>query len=153
MQYISEVFDNVTSKYLSINGTPLTNNTLANPCGKIARAFFTDTYKLYNNSATKDRQIYINETNIANPYDVQYMYKQASNANQTQWIDVTNEHFIVWMSMETLVDFKKKWGRIDGNILPGNYTLNISNSKCTDFKVSIPQLCSILAEVLSVSKS
>jgi hypothetical protein len=42
---------------------------------------------------------------------------------------VENEHFIVWMAMETYKNFRKLWGRIDMDLRPDNYTLLITESK------------------------
>ena len=39
-----------------------------------------------------------------------------------------NEHFIVWMQMETFPNFRKLWGRINQTLDPGNYTIYINNS-------------------------
>ena len=74
-------------------------------------------------------QIPIDETNIANPYDKMYAFKNNENYTELQWLDMTNEHFIVWMQMETFPNFRKLWGRItDIQLTPGTYKLNISNS-------------------------
>merc|ERR1711937_1076450 len=44
-----------------------------------------------------------------------------------QWIDMTDEHFIVWMRTAGLPNFRKLWGRIDGDLKAGKYKLEISN--------------------------
>ena len=43
------------------------------------------------------------------------MYKQNENKDK-QWIDVENEHFIIWMNMELFSDFIKRWGYIDKDL-------------------------------------
>jgi hypothetical protein len=43
-------------------------------------------------------------------------------------MDLENEHFIVWMAMETYKNFRKLWGRIEQNLSPDNYTLVLENS-------------------------
>jgi hypothetical protein len=40
-RYMYEMFDNDTSKYKSYTGQPISGDALANPCGLIAKAFFT----------------------------------------------------------------------------------------------------------------
>ena len=70
------------------------------------------------------KRININENNISNSYD---------NANfnnfdsSLQWIDIKNEHFIVWMQMETFPTFRKLWGKIEEDLEKGTYLLRIKN--------------------------
>ena len=75
---------------------------------------------------SNNTQVVINETNIANSYDINYAFKNLKD-NSTQWTDMTNEHFIVWMQMETFPNFRKLWGRITIAINPGIYSVNIKN--------------------------
>jgi len=45
-----------------------------------------------------------------------------------QWIDMHgDEHFIVWMRTAGLPNFRKLWGRIDGDLKAGSYELWIDN--------------------------
>ena len=37
---MSEMFENDTSRYKTFTGSPLKNDSFANPCGLIAKAFF-----------------------------------------------------------------------------------------------------------------
>jgi hypothetical protein len=39
-KYMSEMFDNNTSKYKTYTGLPLNGDDLANPCGLIAKSMF-----------------------------------------------------------------------------------------------------------------
>ncbi len=57
------------------------------------------------------------------------MFKKEDNYKQTQWIDVENEHFIVWMQVESLSDFNKLYGSINQELIPGTYYLNINSCK------------------------
>jgi hypothetical protein len=75
------------------------------------------------------KNIYLNETNISNDYDRKFMFIKGVDSPNTQWIDVTNEHFIVWMQMESFSNFRKLWARIDTAINPGTYKINIKSSK------------------------
>ena len=52
------------------------------------------------------------------------MFKRNENPNN-QWIDVENEHFIIWMNIELFSDFIKRWGYIDKDLDPGNYLVEI----------------------------
>ncbi len=82
--------------------------------------------------------ILINESNIAWSSDKDLKYKRPSdpvgkNSNfykSIQWQDVLDEHFMVWMRPAGLPNFRKLWGRIQGDLLPGNYILSINNSIC-----------------------
>lgn len=125
-----------TVKDLGINktfgGYYLSEDSPANPCGLFARAFFNDTYKLLNST---QENILINETNIAWPSDKEYRFKLPLNAERIQWINVTDEHFMVWMRPAGTNNFRKLWGRINEELHPGNYTLQIVNNyKVSDFK-------------------
>lgn len=42
-------------------------------------------------------------------------------------MDVTNEHFIVWMRTAGLPNFRKLWGKINEKLEPGKYSVEISN--------------------------
>lgn len=79
------------NKTIAFDGiTPLQNNSIAYPCGLIAKSVFTDYYNI-STSSEFNSQIYINESNIAWKSDVEYKFKnQAGNWQQTQWTDVEN---------------------------------------------------------------
>jgi len=131
-KYVYEMFDNDTSRYFSYWGRPLNAYDYANPCGLVAKSFFNgifflplDTFELKDSI---NKNIYINETGIANKYEKSNIYKRHENFSDVQWIDVENEHFIVWMAMETYSSFRKLWGRIEEDIQPGNYTVYIDES-------------------------
>jgi hypothetical protein len=104
-----------------LNGTDV-----ANPCGLIAKSIFNDNYTLYDPTGAG---IFINETGIANEFDRQYMYKRDANYTYTQWLDVEDEHFMVWMKTETFPYFKKMWGKINNDLTPGKYKFKIKNCK------------------------
>jgi hypothetical protein len=42
-------------------------------------------------------------------------------------MDMTNEHFIVWMRTAGLPSFRKLYGRINQDLEAGKYTLTIEN--------------------------
>ena len=44
-----------------------------------------------------------------------------------QWLDMTNEHFIVWMRSSGLPNFRKLWGKIVGGLPHGDYILVVDN--------------------------
>lgn len=95
---VDEVKDNCTPVVLNsdlkngttfLNGQPVSSNPsgVASPCGLIAKSVFTDTFTLRDKN---NNLITIDDSNIAWKSDVDYKYKQAPNAQSTQWLDVTN---------------------------------------------------------------
>lgn len=127
----------ITVKDLGINTTfgnnvTLPDTAIANPCGLYAKSFFNDTYKIYNSSYG---DVFINETNISWNSDKEYRFKLPENAPNIQWINTTDEHFMVWMRPAATSRFRKLWGRIETELNIGNYTLNITNNyNVTRFK-------------------
>ncbi len=86
--YMSEMFDNNTARYKTYTGKPLKGSDFANPCGLIAKSYFNDTeFKIIN---SKGEEQVIDEKNIANEYDVKYMFKRNEKSEDLQWIDVEN---------------------------------------------------------------
>jgi hypothetical protein len=59
--------------------------------------------------------ITIDDTDIAWESDVEHKFKNMEIANwqSKQWLDVTNQHFIVWMRTAGLPNFRKLYGKID----------------------------------------
>ena len=115
----------ITKNY---NGEPLDPTKTAVPCGLIAKSFFRDTFELYDEN---NQQIEINENDIAWDADIKIKFDNSQHMEE-QWIDMKNEHFIVWMRPSGLPNFRKLWGRIekkDGfeELKAGNYTLKIKN--------------------------
>jgi hypothetical protein len=119
----------ITNKEMGVGGTisakgnsTLKDDDLAIPCGLIAKSFFKDTFELYDD---KDRRIEIDESNIAWKADKELKYNNYDL--DKQWIDMTDEHFIVWMRPSGLPNFRKLWGRINRDLEPGTYKVRIIN--------------------------
>ena len=120
------------NKNYSFTNKPLNPEELAIPCGLIAKSFFDDSYKLYKNN--RENEIIIDQTNIAWQADKDIKYKNTNDLDK-QWIDMTNEHFIVWMRPAGLPNFRKLWGRIRTDLEKGDYLLVIENNyEVSDFK-------------------
>ena len=85
---------------------------VAIPCGLIAKSYFNDDFKNWQ-IIEKDNSINFepNCKNIAWKADKELKYKNI-DLNR-QWIDMEDEHFIVWMRPAGLPNFRKLWGRID----------------------------------------
>jgi len=108
---------------------------VANPCGLIAKSLFNDTYRLEMTSPKK-KNIFINETNIAWDSDKQLKYHRPTinkfgkpiDWKDYLWVDVEDEHFMVWMRPAGLPNFRKLWGRIQQDLEVGNYTMYVNNN-------------------------
>ena len=99
-------------KTVSITGTPLVNDEVAIPCGLIAKSFFNDNFKEWKltDEFGETQALNVNEKDIAWKADKELKYKNIDKSRQ--WIDMTDEHFIVWMRPAGLPNFRKLWGRI-----------------------------------------
>ena len=122
------------NKKISMMNNELKDDDLAIPCGLIAKSFFNDKYALYKNSISNDNKIDIDEKNIAWQADKDIKYKNTNDLSK-QWIDMTDEHFIVWMRPAGLPNFRKLWGRIREDLDEGDYVIHIENNyDVSDFK-------------------
>lgn len=115
----------------------------ATPCGLVAKSFFNDNFSGFKDP--KGNPITIHDDNIAWKTDREYKFKNVENVpddigktpktntkkgeewKNVQWIDMTNEHFIVWMRYAGLPTFRKLWGRVDQDLEPGKYKITIEN--------------------------
>ena len=96
----------------SFLGNDLKGGDLAVPCGLIAKSFFNDKFT---NWKINGKQFTPNENDIAWKADKELKYKNTNNLEK-QWINMTDEHFIVWMRPAGLPNFRKLWGRIEEEI-------------------------------------
>lgn len=116
------------SKNIALDKTTLRTDDIAFPCGLIAKYFFNDTYDLAETgSGTK---IHIDETNIAQSVDRDYKFKMPAvdHPESIAWLNITNEHVMVWYQMESFPTFIKLWGHIWQTLKAGtSYTFVIDN--------------------------
>ena len=105
----------------SFNGTALNKEDVSIPCGLMAKTFFND---IFTNWTIGNVNIYPNETGIAWEKDKK-LFKN-SEKTEKQWIDIEDEHFIVWMRPAGLPNFTKLWARIDDRDLKEGDTLNFT---------------------------
>ena len=64
-------------------------------------------------------------------------FKIKGNDADFSWLDVRNEHVMVWFQMESIPSFTKLWGHMNETLYPGiNYTLVVQNNwlNVTKFK-------------------
>ena len=107
----------ITNKQMGYSISPYTNkklneNDIAIPCGLMAKNFFNDNFTITLNGEN-GIDIYINRTNIARKSDRE-KYKNVNLSEQ--WIDMTNESFLVWMRPAPLPNFTKLYGRIEEDL-------------------------------------
>ena len=113
----------------NINGGDLDQDSVAVPCGLIAKSFFRDSFELFykKDGLNEEEKITINEKDIAWEADKKIKFNNSKNKSK-QWINMKDEHFIVWMRPSGLPNFRKLWGRIKNQDLePGNYTVKIKH--------------------------
>lgn len=117
---------------VSVDGTPLLPNANAYPCGLIAKSVFTDNFTLSTSAFDANTPnlniVQFDETNIAWKSDQEKFKNQAGNWGATQWIDVENQHFIVWMRVAGLPSFRKLYAAINTDLDATTYYLKISNT-------------------------
>ncbi|MCQ2817718.1 MAG: CDC50/LEM3 family protein [archaeon] len=116
----------------SYNGSPLDPKAVAIPCGLIAKSLFNDTYELYKGATADPTQMVpIDDKDIAWAADKELKYKNikpqgGKTWEELQWTNMEDEHFIVWMRLAGLPNFRKLYGRIRED-LQGVYTFQIQN--------------------------
>ena len=97
----------------ALDGSALDPEAYAVPCGLMAKTFFNDTFSFSIGST----DLTVDETNIAFDKDKK-LYDENPDRSK-QWMDMTNEHFLVWMRPSGLPNPKKLWGRIDRDLKQG----------------------------------
>ena len=107
------------NKNESVTKIALNEDDVAIPCGLIAKSYFNDVFSNWRikskfDDSSEDQPIYVNEKDIAWKADKELKYKNV-DLNR-QWIDMTDEHFIVWMRPAGLPNFRKLWGRINTDL-------------------------------------
>ena len=96
------------------NKSTLDPNQKAIPCGLMAKTYFNDTFEIFKVANDPTTKVEIKEDNIAFDKD-RDLYKKNKYPNR-QWMDLTNEHFIVWMRPSGLPNPRKLWGRINEDL-------------------------------------
>lgn len=71
------------------------------------------------------KPIDISESGIAWPYD-KNIYKNKDLS--IQGIDLTNEHWLVWLRPAATSSFYKLWGIINSKLEKGTYVIKVKNS-------------------------
>ena len=109
-----------SSTQTALDGNTVLNpNDIAVPCGLVAKTFFNDRFTFKIGS----ENLVVDETNIAFGKDKKLYDKNPDPSKQ--WIDMTNEHFLVWMRPSGLPNPRKLWGRINRDLKKGE-TIDIT---------------------------
>ena len=104
---------------------------IAIPCGLMAKTFFNDSYTFKINDVVID----IDDTGIAFDKDKELFYKNPTSGN---WLDMEDEHFLVWMRPSGLPNPRKLWGKINQDLkkddqieitITNNYNVNHYDGK------------------------
>jgi hypothetical protein len=111
-------------------------NDEAWPCGFIAKFLFSD---IFNEIKSTDRSfsVKIDETEIAHEVDFKQRFlrntEKYDDDNGMYWTDVEDQHLMVWYQMESLKDFNKLYGRVDGFMKAGKeYTITVYDYFASD---------------------
>ena len=83
---------------------------VAFPCGLIAKSFFRDNFTLWRMSGKE-----INVTNEEITYKKDRDDLSNVGMKDNQWLDVTDEHFIIWKRIAPFESPRKLWGKIEGD--------------------------------------
>ena len=111
----------------NLNGDKLNNDEPANPCGLIARSYklAADFFHVKRPDGTDAP---ISTKGIAWSTDVNDLFILPENYKKIQWLDITDERFIVWMRVAGMPNFKKPWGIIEEDLPKGNYKLVVESN-------------------------
>jgi hypothetical protein len=68
----------------------------------------------------------MDEESIVWPTDL-LQYENSPNLDQ-QWTNMSDPHFMVWMKVAGLPNFRKLYGIINQELVPGTYTVTVNIS-------------------------
>lgn len=111
----------VTTSY---TGQALASASLAYPCGLIGKFRFTDTFSITDASSNA---VAINSGDIAHGNDIDHKFINQGSPGTKQWLNFEDQHLMVWYQMETFPKFIKLYGKINGKLAKGSYTVTVNN--------------------------
>jgi hypothetical protein len=107
---------------MSYASNPLTATDTAYPCGLIGKYRFTDRFSMAGGDVST-----IDTSGIAHSIDKDTKFKNIDESESIQWLDFTDEHLMVWYQMESFPKFIKRYGKVDGTMAKGNYTITVDS--------------------------
>lgn len=98
----------------------VTNTSIANPCGLIAKYAFSDEF-LELRETVYEELLPIDDANITKPADVlKFQINEEVALDNGYWTNPVDSHLIVWYQMETTTDFIKLYGEVKGTLRPSD---------------------------------
>ena len=65
-------------------------------------------------------------------------YKNSQDSSPYQYLDFEDQHFVVWLQMESFPNFRKLWGKAVDILESGKkYTIEVENSKHLDSQIGL----------------
>ena len=104
------------------------------PCGFIAKFAFTDSFN-HIKSTDSSFSVRIDDSDIAHSVDIdkRFLVNEDVRKEGAYWRNVEDEHLMVWYQMESLKDFRKLYGKIDGTLKKGKeYVVSLQNNYAAD---------------------
>ena len=134
-ELINECRNALTNKEMNITKSidskkKLNPNEVSIPCGVFAKSYKNiKSLEIFLNSNKSYDIIHLNEQNITWESDKEIKFKNTKNNIDKQWVDMTNEHFIVWMKPSGYSNFRKLFGYI--YLEKGIYFINVKCDNCS----------------------
>lgn len=114
----------------SIGNSFLEKAQVAYPCGSLPKDYFKDTFKLFKMSesvSAPSYEIFLNSSGISYSGDASRYANLPGNSKLTrQWLDMTDERFMVWMRVSPTNKVRKLWAKVERSSLePGKYRVDV----------------------------
>lgn len=109
------------NKDFSLNAQRYPEDEVAFPCGLIAKSFFRDNFTLWQMSG---KEINVTTEEITYKKDRDDLSNVGMKDNQ--WLDVTDEHFIIWKRISPFENPRKLWGKIEGDDINSGSTVTVT---------------------------
>ena len=109
------------NKDFSLNAQRYPEDEVAFPCGLIAKSFFRDNFTLWQMSG---KEINVTAEEITYKKDRDDLSNVGMKDNQ--WLDITDEHFIVWKRIAPFESPRKLWGKIEGGDINSGSTVTVT---------------------------
>lgn len=118
----------------SIGNKFLVKTDTAYPCGGLPKAYFNDSYKLFklnDGGTTANYELLLNSSGISY-YGDSNRFKNLPGITaklNRQWLDVTDERFMVWLRVSPTNLARKLFAKIERSTMEkGTYRIDISNN-------------------------
>ena len=109
------------NKDFSLNAQRYPEDEVAFPCGLIAKSFFRDNFTLWQMSG---KEINVTTKEITYKKDRDDLSNVGMKDNQ--WLDITDEHFIIWKRIAPFESPRKLWGKIEGDDINSGSTVTVT---------------------------